>query len=173
MMELTAQENISLINTSLRLGINPDTLYAMIDLESGWNPQAKNPNSSAKGLLQFIDSSAQDLGYQNSQDLIDQNPTIKDQLDRPVFEYLKQYAPFTDDQSLLMAVFYPVARTWPLDKEFPSIVQQKNPGIVTVEDYMNKVLAHADKKPSRLLMLGVAGLLAFGTALYITLRGKR
>jgi len=72
-----------------------------------------------------------------------------------------------------MAVFYPVARTWPLDKEFPSIVQQKNPGIVTVEDYMNKVLAHADKKPSRLLMLGVAGLLAFGTALYITLRGKR
>ena len=37
-------------------GINPDTAERIARCESRLNPNARNPNSSAKGLYQFIDS---------------------------------------------------------------------------------------------------------------------
>ena len=39
-----------------------DTLRRFAQIESNLNPYAKNPNSSAKGLLQFIDSTANQYG---------------------------------------------------------------------------------------------------------------
>lgn len=36
--------------------VNYPELYDIIKCESGFNPDAKNPTSSASGLLQFIDS---------------------------------------------------------------------------------------------------------------------
>lgn len=38
-----------------RHGVDPNTLETIARLESGLNPQAKNPNSSAGGLFQFVD----------------------------------------------------------------------------------------------------------------------
>jgi hypothetical protein len=121
------------------IGVDKEWLWNLINFESGWNPKIKNPLSSARGLIQFMDSTAQELGYYNSQDLIDKNPTIESQLWGPVWKYLKQYMPFNTEQSLYMAIFYPKARTWSLDTEFPDSVKKVNPGIVTVGDYVNKV----------------------------------
>lgn len=45
-----------------RYGIEPDVLSYIAQRESNFNPQAKNPNSSAKGLFQFIDSTAKGYG---------------------------------------------------------------------------------------------------------------
>lgn len=122
-----------------QIGVNPDDLNRLIAFESGWDPQAKNPYSSARGLLQFIDDTARDLGYRDSLDLVTKNPTRTDQLLGPVLQYLSRYIPYENPQSLYLAVFYPPARTWAPDREFPDTVQAVNPGIRTVRNYIEKV----------------------------------
>jgi hypothetical protein len=39
----------------VKYGGNFYQLYKVIDCESSWNPNAKNPNSTATGLAQFLD----------------------------------------------------------------------------------------------------------------------
>lgn len=121
------------------LQVNPNYLYRLIKFESNFKPNAKNPYSSARGLIQFIDSTAKGMGYASSADLVAQHPTIEEQLQGPVFAYLNQYAPFPTEQSLYMSVFYPKARNWALSQPFPEYVRKVNPGIKTVGDYVNKV----------------------------------
>lgn len=48
--------------TEQQYGLPPGYLMRTAQIESGLNPQAKNPNSSASGLFQFINSTAQDYG---------------------------------------------------------------------------------------------------------------
>lgn len=148
MRKLSPSERMALFDVSQALPVEPRKLAALIDFESRWNPRAKNPLSSARGLLQFMRSTAGDLlsvhdvdhdGDRDSVDLILQYPTVEAQLRGPVLEYLARYAPFPTDQSLFMAVFYPAARRWPLDRPFPEKVQAANPGIETVGDYVNHV----------------------------------
>lgn len=45
-----------------------DSLYKLINNESGWNPNAQNPGSSAYGLGQFLDSTWQGVGAQKTSD---------------------------------------------------------------------------------------------------------
>ena len=120
------------------LEVSPADLFKLIQFESKWDPLAKNPRSSAKGLIQFTNATAKSLGFNDSLDLITKNPTITDQL--PIVEkYLAKFKPFGTKQSLYMSVFYPVARTWNENAEFPAVVQKSNPGIKTVKDYVRKV----------------------------------
>lgn len=150
--------NQALINVSNRLGIQPGTLDMLIEFESKWNPKAANPYSSAKGLIQFIDKTARGLGFASSQHLVNSFPTVVGQLRGPVYRYLVKHKPFSTDQSLFMAVFYPKAKTWPLHKEFPQYVQKVNPGIRTVNDYMQKVykkLGLTKVSPLLILLLGI------------------
>lgn len=131
-MNRLTDEQISALNeTAIAVGASPASLYRLILFESGWNPAAKNPNSSARGLIQFIDSTARDLGYTSSADLVARHPTIAEQLRGPVLEYLAQWGPYPNDQSLFMGVFYPAAINWPAGKEFPAWVTEANPGIRT------------------------------------------
>ena len=51
-----------------RNGVDPATLTAIGKIESGLNPAARNPRSSAGGLFQFIDSTAQRYGLTNKFD---------------------------------------------------------------------------------------------------------
>lgn len=48
-----------------QFGLPQGFLARTAQIESGGNPLAKNPNSSAKGLFQFIDSTAQQFGLNN------------------------------------------------------------------------------------------------------------
>ena len=45
-----------------------DSLYHLINNESGWNPNAQNPGSTAYGLGQFLDSTWQGVGAQKTSD---------------------------------------------------------------------------------------------------------
>lgn len=121
------------------LNIFPSWLNSLITFESGWKPDARNPYSGARGLIQFTNTTAKTLGYADADDLYNQNPTDTAQLLGPVLKYLNQFKPFPTEQSLYMAVFYPAARTWPPETVFPDSVQKLNPGIVTVNDYVSKV----------------------------------
>lgn len=49
-------------------GQNANILARIIQIESNFKPNAKNPNSSAGGLAQFIDSTAKQYGLQNRYD---------------------------------------------------------------------------------------------------------
>ena len=131
--------DLQLLNDiAVRLGIPYENLYNLIKFESGFNPLIKNPNSSARGLIQFIDSTAQSLGFKDSLDLVTKNPTIQQQL--PIVEkYLQQFYPFDGKQSLYLAVFYPKYRNVAPDTPFPDSVQRVNPGIKTPADYIRKI----------------------------------
>lgn len=146
-----------------KLNVNPAWLWSLIQFESNGNPAAKNSITGARGLIQFMPSTAREMGYKSADDLVSKYPTFDAQLKTPVYDYLKKYAPFPTKQSLYMAVFYPAARTWTPDTYFPANVRRDNPGIDTVQDYIN----HVEKLPlkksavSAGFLLIVAGLFYF------------
>lgn len=51
-----------LVDLAERNGWDPSGIALVIAEESGFNPAAKNPNGSASGLIQFIESTAKSLG---------------------------------------------------------------------------------------------------------------
>ena len=46
-------------------GVNPNIIASITKIESNFNPRAKNPNSSARGLGQFINSTGRQYGLKN------------------------------------------------------------------------------------------------------------
>lgn len=60
-------ENIGLIidDAAARYGVPAEYLRTIAALESGGDPNAKNPDSSAEGLFQFIDDTAKAYGLSN------------------------------------------------------------------------------------------------------------
>lgn len=143
---LDADARLALVEVAASLGLPVDSLAALIDFETAgsWSPTIRNPYSTARGLLQFVDATARGLGYLDSSDLIARHPTVASQLRGPVRAYLAQFAPFATDAALAMSVFYPAARTWSEDTPFPASVQRVNPGIKTVGDYVSRVRGRLD-----------------------------
>jgi hypothetical protein len=114
-------------------------LDKLISFESLWNPKAKNAISGARGLVQFTNTTSRKLGFKSADDLVNKYPDAVDQLLGPVYNYLRAYTPFPTKQSLYMSVFYPAARKWNLNVQFPEKVKLSNPGIDTVASYVRKV----------------------------------
>lgn len=161
-MGLTKSQEKALVYVAKKIGVPRKKLWGLIQFESSWNPRAKNKYSSARGLIQFVNKTARDMGYASSLDLVNKNPTIEDQLYNPILKYFQQYIPYVNDQSLFMAVFYPAARFWPELKEFPGWVKDVNPGIKTPLDYMAFVYKRLNwQYIPRFIILGVAILSTF------------
>ena len=146
---LSPAEERALREVSASLGVQRDWLYALINFESGFNPGATNKITGARGLIQFLPSTAQSLGYAagaagNAADtLVAKNPNIESQLRFPVLSYLTPFKPFPTDYSLFMAVFYPKARGWSPATPFPDSVRAANPGLTCPRDYVDLVYRHA------------------------------
>lgn len=149
----------ALIEVAQDIGADPAALVKLIQFESSFDPMAKNPRSSARGLIQFIDSTARDMGFRDSLDLVQQYPTVTSQLLGPVRDYLKKYGPYPTEQSLYMSVFYPAAMDWPPYKHFPEWVKKSNPGINTPSDYVAKV--------NKIAVGGGVSIVAIGGAIII------
>ena len=91
---------------SNKLQINPDDLMAVMAFESWFDPAAKNPSSSATGLIQFMGSTAQGLG--TSIEELSKMSGVE-QLDY-VYKHYKPYAGKMKDLSdVYMATLYPAA----------------------------------------------------------------
>lgn len=88
------------------LGVNPKHLMIVMNNESGLNHKAKNPTSSAAGLIQFMANTAKSLGTTTSALLLMSNVQ---QLDY-VFKYLKPYkSKMLSVADVYLAVFFPKA----------------------------------------------------------------
>jgi hypothetical protein len=60
--DLSYEFQQKVINYSEKLGINPIHLMKIMAAESGLDPAAKNPNSGAVGLIQFLKPAAKTVG---------------------------------------------------------------------------------------------------------------
>lgn len=138
-LKLTESEIATLHTVADSLSIPSEWLYRLIDFESGWNPKARNPYSGATGLIQFMDSTARNMGYSSASAIAEKYPDKMSQLTIPVYRYLKQFEPFPNEQSFAMAVFLPSYRNVPPDTLFPDSVLKVNPGIKTPADYISHV----------------------------------
>ena len=136
-----------------QIGTQPEWLDALINFETGgtYSTSAQNPYSSAKGLIQIIDSSAQELGFRDSKDAVLQNRTFDTQMDNVVLPYFQLWLKrlkipaFDTQQKLYMTVFYPKAVAWTPTQTFSDSIQNVNPGIKTPQDYINFVNARINK----------------------------
>lgn len=70
-------------------GVDPGILGTIAFLESSFDPNAKNPGSSAGGLFQFLDGTAADYGLENKFDL-EQAADAGARLTRDGINYLSQ-----------------------------------------------------------------------------------
>ena len=144
---MTKEAALELLATKW-MNVPVEWLDSLIRFESGWNPKAKNPISGARGLIQFMPSTAKAMGYANADDLVNKHPTVVSQLLGPVAAYFKlpgNKGPWPTKQSLYMTVFRPANRNSSPGTVFPADVRRDNPGIKTVQDYINLV---EGKRPS-------------------------
>jgi len=146
---LLPSELQALKDVASRLKVPPAWLAAVINFETAgtWDPQIKNPNSTARGLIQFLDKTAQGLGYESALDLVQKHPTIESQLRGPVLKYfLKAGGNFPTKQALWFTVFLPRYKNAPMgtviyadDLAKQAQFRRANPGIKTVGDYYHKL----------------------------------
>lgn len=140
-MYLSKSQKSAATRAASRLGVPVDWLLAVIQNESGGDPKIKNPNSSARGLIQFMDSTARGMGYQSSQDLVNRFPSFESQVEGPVVAYYRQFGPWASRDEFLGTAFYPTYRRGKLDVVLPADVRAVNPGITTLRDYVKRVWA--------------------------------
>jgi len=55
--------------TAAKLNMSWEPLYKLINFESTWDPEARNKISGARGLIQFMPSTARDMGYKGTMGL--------------------------------------------------------------------------------------------------------
>ncbi len=172
---LTDPEAAALVDTARAIGTDPNYLWELVNLESRHNPLARNPSSGARGLIQFMPSTAKLLGYASADDLVVKHPTHESQMRGPVRDYFLRLAPvkapYKTRQALFMKVFVPAAMNVPPDTTFQSLFTSlgksqsyiatfhaQNPGIKTVADYVAKASRTALAKKPVLLAGGAAAL---------------
>lgn len=143
------------VEVARAVGANPFDLAALIEFESdGWNPAAVNPSSGAVGLIQFMPATLRKISKATGQHYTPagvRQMSAEEQLDLVQF-YLALVAdgrweggrgPLDTPQRLYLAVFYPKARYWHETREFPQSVQNANPGVRTVADYVRAINTRA------------------------------
>jgi hypothetical protein len=165
---LSASETIKISAVAKKLNVPAEWLFNLLRFESGFDPAAKNPRSSARGLIQFTNSTAQNFGFDDSAALVRQYPDFSRQLEKAVYPYLRNFAPFPTRQALYMSVFYPAFRYVSPDTFFSPDIRAVNPGIARVQDYIDRVDGRAIKNAS-----GLLALVALGFAVYFLTKGKK
>jgi hypothetical protein len=124
-----------------QIGTDPVWLDRLISFESDYNPQAVNRGDpQAKGLIQFRNAAAQDLGYKDSAEIVRKYPDFEGQMRGPVKAYfnmrVKQYGRLNDEYKLYMAVFHPAYIGKPANTLLPADARAANPKIKTPADYV-------------------------------------
>lgn len=139
-MNLTESQEQLIFDLAQYLNTNTSWLRSLIYFESQFDPAAKNPYSGARGIIQFTNTTARDLGYLDADHLFRSHPTFESQITGPVKKYFDQFnKPLETKQKLYMSVFFPSYMYVDPYTEFPDYVKAGNPGIEKPIDYIRKV----------------------------------
>lgn len=122
------------------LGVNPYFIANVIEVESNFNPQARNPRSGATGLIQFTPTVAQVVGTTTDKLKV---MGIKEQFQYVVKYFMKYQGRIKTQADVYMAVFQPGRLGQPLSTPISAKAQEKNPTIRTLQDYVDKANARA------------------------------
>lgn len=152
-------------------------LYKLVNAESAFNPQAKNEYSTARGLIQFTNGTARDLGYQDSSEIVRKYPDIASQMRTPVYQYLQKYFPFANEKEFYLSVFLPAYRKAPEDTILPDKYRAGNIGIASVGDYVRFVnrqwMKLTGENPQQFFFIIAAGIAAAALLYTISKKGAR
>lgn len=118
------------------LGTDPDFLVAVMALETAkptpphigtptFDPSIQNPDSGAVGLIQFMSSTAENLGTTTEKLKAMTAVEQMDFVEKYLSDYKGKVQKLTD---LYLAVFYPKAIGKPDDFTFPDAVYRQNKG---------------------------------------------
>ena len=109
--KLTQDELRALEKAASIIDIHPDWLAAVMQFESGLNTKAVNPLSGATGLIQFMPSTARNLGTTTA---ALKNMSFIQQLEY-VVKYFGEKAGLRSLEDTYLKVFYPKAISMGLD----------------------------------------------------------
>lgn len=125
---------------ALAVEADPGFLADLINYETAgtWSPAIQNPNSSATGLIQFIESTAGRLGTTTAA-LAGMTAVQQMAFVHIYFDAVYQtHGPLSAESDLYMAVFYPAAIGKGLDYAFGAAVTAVNASNTT-RDYVEAV----------------------------------
>lgn len=146
---LPAEVAEALVNAATAARVDPVLLANAIAFESEWLPNAVNHGSKAVGYIQFMPTTAAELGTTTNA-LIVMSP--QQQLDyvRRYFQLprIVAHGPLKTQLDVYMAIFYPDAIGKGAGYVFPPSVQAANPGIVTAGDYYAYAQGHQKIAPA-------------------------
>ena len=169
---LTDEEKVALATCAKKLSIPVDWLYTQIAMESSFDPLARNPASGARGLIQFMPSTAKSMGFASTDQLVATYPTITSQVLGPVYAYFASGMPYNSLEDLLAKTFYPKARVWARkdgnwNRKLPAAVQKQNKGIDSLATYAKFAVARARKYGIKTTVAkgGILGSVALGLLL--------
>ena len=100
---------------SVDLSINPDWLMQIMYKESGINSEIQNPDTNATGLIQFMPSTAENLGTTVDDLKAMSNVDQLDYVEKYLASIKRSYGNFGSYLDLYLAVFFPAAIGKPLD----------------------------------------------------------
>ncbi|MFB2120052.1 transglycosylase SLT domain-containing protein [Parapedobacter sp. 2B3] len=111
------------------LGIRAEWLADIIYLESGFNPNAKNPNGSASGLIQFIESTAKELGTTTAAIRQMTNVQQLPYVEKYFSNWFSRLGKPKDGFELYVLVFYPAWFNKPDESRLPDNAYKANRSI--------------------------------------------
>lgn len=137
--------------------VNAEWLEWVIFLESNFNPQAKNPSSSASGLLQWIEATAKGLGTTTEKI---QKMSFVQQMDIVDLFIKKNKKLFSRAKTFIdyyLIIFYPAAVGMDMNYIFPAVVTKYNPAFDTDKNGLITKLEfakHIEKRLSKYTAVG-------------------
>ncbi len=127
------------------LDILPHWLMIVMNNESGLNSHIKNPNSSATGLIQFMEPTANELGTSTAELAAMSNVEQLDYV-KKYFTAYGYYKQINDTADTYLAIFFPKALYENDDFVFPKWASNANPifdinhdGTLTKSEFRNYV----------------------------------
>jgi hypothetical protein len=138
MSHLTDDDKRALETAASIIDIHPDWLGAVFQFESGFNTKAVNPLSGATGLIQFMPSTARNLGTTIA---ALKGMSFQEQI-KYVIKYFGEKAGLRSLEDTYLKVFYPAAIRMSLDdvvaREGEAVYTQNKGFDTTGKGYITK-----------------------------------
>lgn len=133
-----------------KYNLNPNWIMVVINFETSgtFSPSIKNPYSSATGLIQFLESTANELGTTTA--ALARMTAIEqlDYVDKYIGMQVRRHGTIDNVGEMYLAVFYPASISWSMDKVFSPSVYLVNKvfdgnkdGQITKQEVVDAIIA--------------------------------